>query len=86
MKSRSREFAKFFAGLAGGETLGHWFLGLMGTDVFPITVGRFTFTSTWNNFAMAFWPLALAALVYVGWLKGENTDLPAAPPKHSALT
>lgn len=79
-----RDAAKFFAGLAAGETLGHWLLGLMGTDIFPITVGRFTFTSGWNTFAMILWPVALAALVYAGWIMGERPEGQSAPPTHSA--
>lgn len=83
MKSgiQRRDVAKFFAGWAAAETIGHWALGILGTDLFPITIGRFVFTADWNLFAMAAWPLILAALAYVGWCCEESRSL---PPTHSA--
>lgn len=80
----ARDAAKFFAGWAASETLGHWLLGLMGTDMFPLSVGRFTFTAGWNTFAMIVWPVVLAALVYVGWFLSERPEAHSAPPTHSA--
>jgi hypothetical protein len=79
-----RDAAKFFAGWAAAETVGHWALGLLGTDMFPVTVGRFTFTSEWNIFAMVAWPIALAVLAYVGWCAAERPSPHREPPTHSA--
>ena len=81
---QGRDIAKFFAGWAAAETVGHWALGLLGTDLFPITIGRFAFTNGWNLFAMAAWPVVLAALVYVGWSFGERPEPHSASPTHSA--
>lgn len=82
MKSafHSRDVAKFFAGWAAAETLGHWALGILGTDMFPVTIGRFTFTAGWNLFAMAAWPVVLAALAYVGWSLNESEASASAHP------
>lgn len=84
MSIQGRDVAKFFAGWAAAETAGHWALGLLGTDMFPVMVGRFTFTSGWNTFAMAAWPVVLAALAYVGWCFKERPESDSASPTHSA--
>ena len=65
----TKEFAKFFAGIAASETIGHWWLGIWGGDLLPMKLSWFTFTSALNMFAMAFWPMLLAALVYYAWLR-----------------
>jgi hypothetical protein len=69
MSTRRREFAKFFAGFAACETFGHWWFGIWARDLLPIKLKWFTFTPELNWFAMAFWPVALTALVYYAWLR-----------------
>jgi hypothetical protein len=69
MSNTTREIAKFLSGYAGAETLGHWWMGIWGRHLLPIDLGWFTFTPTFNTFAMIVWPLVLAALVYVGWVR-----------------
>ena len=69
MPSVTREAAKFLAGYAGAETLGHWWMGVWGRHLMPLDLGWFTFTPAVNTFAMIFWPLVLVALVYHAWLR-----------------
>ncbi len=69
MSNRTREFAKFFAGFAAQETLGHWFLGIWGRDYFPIRLGGFEFTPQHNLFVMTGWMLVCMGLVYYAWLR-----------------
>ena len=81
MTSIARETAKFFAGYAAAETLGHWWMGIWGKDLLPMDLGWFTFTASVNMFAMIAWPLVLIALVYVGWLhqgRRMSKDVPIA--------
>jgi hypothetical protein len=66
-----REVAKFLAGYAAAETIGHWALGIFFQNMLPFSIGNFQFTSTANLFCMFAWPVALAALVYVGWFMKE---------------
>ena len=79
-----REVAKFFAGWAASETVGHWLLGMLGTNLFPITIGRFTFTSTWNTFAMFAWPVVMAGLLYLAWFREEQAEPSSDASTHSA--
>lgn len=74
MASTGREWAKFFAGLAFDQTLGHWLFGLFWSELFPLKIGWFTFTATFNYACMAVWPLLTIALVYIAWYRR-----PAAP-------
>lgn len=69
MSTRSQEVAKFLAGIAASETLGHWWLGIWGGNVLPPKLPWFTFTSTMNTFAMIAWPVVLAALLYYAWVR-----------------
>lgn len=80
MSSRAREFAKFFAGVAAQETIGHWWLGLWGRDLLPMKFAWFTFTPMLNTFAMVLWPLLLVALVYYAWLCRDRTRSPSGGP------
>lgn len=81
---QGRDIAMFFAGWAAAETLGHWLLGILGSDVFPMTVGGFTFTSKWNTFAMVAWPIVLVALVYVSCVWKKRPEPHSASPTPSA--
>jgi hypothetical protein len=65
----TREVAKFLAGYAAAETIGHWWMGTWGRRLLPMDLGWFTFTRGVNTFAMTFWPLVLAGLVYLGWYR-----------------
>ncbi|HEY3244378.1 MAG TPA: hypothetical protein VGM03_13615 [Phycisphaerae bacterium] len=83
MASYRRDIAKFLAGFAANETIGHWWVGIWGTDLFPMKIGGFTFTSTINTFAMIVWPIVLIALVYYAWFyKGQSGRVPS-PSAHS---
>ncbi len=76
MTCRRKEFAKFFAGIAAHETVGHWWLGIWGHDLLPIRFAGITFTEQVNLVLMAVWPVVLAALVYYAWIHGRTTALP----------
>lgn len=67
MRRTTREVAKFFAGYAFAETIGHWAMAFWAHRLLPLDLGFFTFTSTMNAVAMAIWPIVLIALAYVGW-------------------
>jgi hypothetical protein len=67
MSRVNQEIAKFLAGYAGAETIGHWWMGIWGRQLLPIDMGWFTFTRDLNTLAMAAWPVVLAALVYFAW-------------------
>ncbi len=71
MKCRAKEFAKFFAGIAAHETVGHWWLGVWGRDLMPIKFAGITFTEQYNMVLMAAWPIILAALVYYAWIRKQ---------------
>jgi hypothetical protein len=73
MSAFNREIAKFLAGYAGAETIGHWWMGIWGRHLLPIDLGWFTFTPAVNTFAMVIWPVALLVLVYVGWVRNPVT-------------
>ena len=86
MSSVTREIAKFLSGYAAAETLGHWWMGIWGRHLLPMDVGWFTFTTTFNTFAMIFWPVVLAALVYMGWFRTAEPALVQAgssPSRHA---
>ena len=82
MTNTARDIAKFFAGVATSETLAHWWLGFWGSDLLPIQIGGFTFSSDWNMGVMVLWPIVLAAAIYFGWLHKDGPRRPAsfAPP------
>jgi hypothetical protein len=84
MSGTGREIAKFFAGFAANETIGHWWIGIWGSSLLPLKIGGITFTSTFNLVCMVFWPIALALLVYVGWFRKPHVRDHAAPPVHGA--
>ena len=87
MSSITREVAKFLAGYAGAETLGHWWLGIWGGHLLPMDVGWFTFTTAINMFAMIFWPVALVVLMYFAWFRKGRPTLGQAEPlagRHAA--
>ncbi|MFZ9689481.1 MAG: hypothetical protein ACO3DS_06545 [Phycisphaerales bacterium] len=69
MQSRSRDVAKFLAGIAFSESVGHLWLGIWGQDMLPWSFGSFTFTSTMNAVAMVAWPAVLVALVWFAWFR-----------------
>jgi hypothetical protein len=58
-----REGAKFLAGFAAGETIGHLWLGMWGKHLLPMTLGWFTFTESMNAVVMMVWPIVLCTLV-----------------------
>jgi hypothetical protein len=64
----SREVAKFLAGIACHETLGHLWLGTLGRDLLPLSFSLFTFTEDMNLVCMVVWPVILAGLVWYAWL------------------
>jgi hypothetical protein len=74
MNTRIRNVAIFVAGIAADETVGHWWLGLWGRNLLPLKLGWFTFTPELNWFAMAFWPVLLAAIVYFVWCRRRPAD------------
>ncbi|MFM8284719.1 MAG: hypothetical protein ACKOCW_14325 [Planctomycetaceae bacterium] len=67
-----REIAKFLAGIAFGESVGHIWLGTLGTHLLPLSLTTFTFTATMNTVCMVAWPIVCAALVWYGWLAQAN--------------
>lgn len=67
MSACIRDIAKIMTGVAVSETIGHWWLGLVGTRFLPLDMGWFTFTREANWVAMGGWPLLLAACVWIGW-------------------
>ena len=69
MTTPLREAAKFLAGLAACETLGHLWLGIWGKHLLPMDLGWFTFTETMNDVVMVAWPVALCGLVWFAWLR-----------------
>jgi len=73
-----RDVAKVVAGVAANETIGHWWLGTVGTRFLPIDFGWFSFTREANWFAMGAWPLVLGVCVWVGWLRREAERVAAA--------
>ncbi len=81
--SLGHELAKFFAGLAAGETIVHWWMGIWGANLLPIEVGAFTFTKGANMVAMIAWPILLAALAYYGWFRHSRSRAAASPPAPS---
>ena len=64
----SRELAKFLAGIAFNESLGHLWLGTFGRDLLPLPLKLFTFTAGMNDVCMIAWPLVCAGLVWYGWM------------------
>lgn len=78
MAGRAKEAAKFLSGVAAHETVGHWWLGVWGRHLLPRDLGWFTFTEQMNWFAMAGWPVVLAALVYYAWIRPSRAGLASA--------
>jgi hypothetical protein len=75
MTSIARETAKFLSGYAAAETLGHWWMGIWGGDLLPMTIGGFVFTPTLNTYCMIAWPIVLMTLVYFAWIhKGRRAS------------
>ena len=74
MSACARDIAKFFAGFAANEAIGHWFLGIWGAHLFPMKFFGITFTQEFNWFAMGFWPLALFLCAYLGWRRRGSED------------
>ncbi|MBL9001895.1 MAG: hypothetical protein JNK25_12245 [Phycisphaerae bacterium] len=73
MCSTAREVAKFLSGIAFSETVGHWWLGIWGGHMLPWEFGWFTFTRTFNTFAMIVWPIVLISLVWFAWLRTPSS-------------
>ena len=67
MTNKVKEFAKFSAGVAAMQTVGHWALGL--SDALPITLVGITYTSGVNTMAMVIWPIITLLLVYYAWVR-----------------
>lgn len=69
MTTHLRDAAKFLAGLAAGETVGHLWLGTGGRHLLPMPLGWFTFTESMNDVVMVAWPVVLCGLVWFAWLR-----------------
>lgn len=67
MSATSREFAKFLSGIAFNETLGHWWLGIWGKDMFPWEFPWFTFTNEMNTACIVVWPVLFFSLAWYAW-------------------
>ncbi len=80
MAFRAREAAKFLAGFAFNETMGHWWLGLWGGDHLPWKVGSYVFTKDMNTAAMVIWPVACVALAWWGWRRRQAIGSPRPGP------
>ena len=72
MHSTSRDIAKFLAGIAFSESVGHLWLGIWGQDMLPWQFSWFTFTSTMNTVAMVAWPMVFAGLVWLAWVRAPG--------------
>lgn len=70
MTSRTKEVAKFFAGVAAEETVVHWTLGF--SEVLPLKLFGITITPTLNTGAMVVWPIIAGLLVYYAWMQKEH--------------
>lgn len=64
----SRECAKFLAGIAFQESIGHLWLGIWGRDLLPLSLRWFTFTAEMNAICMVAWPTLLVASVWYAWV------------------
>ena len=76
---QAREIAKFAAGIAANESLGHWWLGTLGREHLPIRLSLMTLGENVNYIAMVAWPIVLAALVYYAWLSKASVGKPTTP-------
>jgi hypothetical protein len=74
MSYTGREVAKFFSGVVAHETLGHWWLGIWGSDLLPWKIGGYTFTSAINAYCMIGWPIVLAVLLYFAWIRKPGNE------------
>ena len=72
MKSRGQQAAMFLAGVAANETLGHWWLGTLGREKLPVTLGPVTVTEQANMAFMIAWPVVLGGLVWFAWVRKER--------------
>ena len=72
MKSRGQQAAMFLAGVAANETLGHWWLGTLGREKLPVTIGPVTVTEQANIAFMIGWPVFLAFLAWYAWFRKER--------------
>jgi hypothetical protein len=85
MTIRTKEFAKFLAGVAATETFGHWWMGIWGGELLPMKLRWFTFTPELNWFATPFWPVGLGMLIYLAWLRRPTAaDTASLAPVQSA--
>lgn len=75
MSTHLREGAKFLAGFAAGETIGHLWLGMWGKHLLPMPLGWFTFTESMNAVVMMVWPIVLCTLVWFAWLRPIGTGV-----------
>lgn len=62
-----KEVAKFFAGVAGNQTLTHGVFALMGD--LPLKILGVTYTRELNIGAMMFWLIVLVLLVHYAWIR-----------------
>ena len=62
-----KEVAKFFAGVAGNQTLTHGVFALIGD--LPLKILGVTYTRELNIGAMVFWLIVLVLLVSYAWIR-----------------
>ena len=67
--NKTKEFAKFFSGVAAMEVVVHLAFAL--SDLLPLTILGITLTKSLNTFAIIFWPIVLTLLVYYAWIRKE---------------
>lgn len=79
MSERTRDIAKFVAGFAANETLGHWMLGSFGTHLFPMKIAGISFTQEFNRFAMWMWLVVLLVSFVIGWHRRASLSAMAKP-------
>lgn len=69
---KKKEIAKFFSGVAAMQVIIHFAFAV--SDILPLRILGVTYTESLNTFAVIFWPLALAFLVYYAWVKKETSN------------
>ncbi|HTD67116.1 MAG TPA: hypothetical protein VK846_11365 [Candidatus Limnocylindria bacterium] len=68
--NRKKEVAKFFAGAAAWETLGHLLMPFSG--LLPLRVFGFTYTQTMNTVQIIVAAIISLLLVYSAWIKNAS--------------
>jgi len=85
MAPHARDWAIYVAGIATTETVGHWWLGIWGTDLLPLKVGPWTVTPDANAWFMAAWPVVLLGAAWFALTRREQGSVPE-PRRLSAGT